>query len=61
MIASTTERPMCPICKHRMTLARNLPNKRGSEERTFECSSCRRTDKISTADAPRDREGVFGL
>jgi hypothetical protein len=40
------ERPMCPTCKHRMGLARISPGKPGLEERTFECSTCRRIEKV---------------
>jgi hypothetical protein len=49
MVRSTSERPMCPVCKHRMALARISPGQRGFEERTFECATCGRTDKIAVA------------
>jgi hypothetical protein len=38
---------MCPTCKHRMGLARISPGTQGFEDRTFECSTCYRTEKIS--------------
>jgi hypothetical protein len=41
------DRPMCPTCKHRMALARISPGNRGFEERTFECVSCHRIEKLS--------------
>ena len=44
---SIAERPMCPTCKHRMGLARISRGERGFEQRTFECSTCHRTEKIS--------------
>lgn len=44
------ERPTCPICKHRMALARISPGKRGFEEHTFECSTCERADVVSFVD-----------
>jgi hypothetical protein len=40
MRVSIGERPSCPICKHRMGLARVTPGQRGFEERTFECMTC---------------------
>jgi hypothetical protein len=40
---SLPDQPLCPVCKHRMALARISPGQRGFEERTFECSTCRRT------------------
>lgn len=46
MAASSSERPMCPVCKHRMALARISPGERGFEERTFECSTCERTEVV---------------
>jgi hypothetical protein len=47
MSSSVVERPMCPTCKHRMALARVSPGDRGFEERTFECATCHRTQKVS--------------
>lgn len=44
---SMVERPMCPACKHRMGLAHISPGPPGLEDRTFECSTCYRTEKIS--------------
>jgi hypothetical protein len=35
-----------------MALARISPGKRGFEERTFECSTCQRIEKISFAVDP---------
>jgi uncharacterized protein YlaI len=49
---SSVERPMCPTCKHRMGLARISPGKRGYEERTFECSTCDRVEKVCFAVDP---------
>jgi hypothetical protein len=47
-----SDRPMCPTCKHRMALRRISPGTRGFEERTFECSTCERTEKVSVAVDP---------
>jgi transposase-like protein len=44
---SIVERPMCPICRHRMGLGRISPGKPGFEQRTFECSTCHRTQNVS--------------
>jgi transposase-like protein len=41
------DRPMCPICKHRMGIARISPGERGFEERTFECATCHLTEKLT--------------
>jgi hypothetical protein len=56
-----SDRPMCPECKHRMGLARISPGTRGFEERTFECSTCGRTDKISLAVDPMQTDAVGWL
>jgi hypothetical protein len=41
------QRPICPVCQHRMGLARVSPGRRGFEDRTFECSTCRRIEKVT--------------
>ena len=46
---SINERPMCPVCKHRMGLARISPGNRGFEDRTFGCATCHRIEKSSFA------------
>jgi len=46
ILAAIAERPSCPNCKHRMGLGRICPGERGFEERTFECSTCRRIEKV---------------
>jgi hypothetical protein len=61
MGTSINDRPMCPVCKHRMGLARISPGKRGFEERTFECSTCGRTDKISVPVDPMRSDAVGWL
>jgi hypothetical protein len=43
---------MCPVCNHKMALARIFPGERGFEERTFECSTCARTEKVAFAVDP---------
>ena len=60
-MVSSSERPMCPLCKHRMALARISPGERGFEERTFECATCGRTDKISQAFDPMKSDAVGWL
>jgi len=47
MGSAINERPMCPTFKHRMALLRISPGRRGFEDRTFECSTCGRTKKVS--------------
>ena len=61
MSGSTNERPMCPVCKHRMALARISPGERGFEERTFECATCGRTEKISLAVDPMKSDALGWL
>jgi hypothetical protein len=61
MSMSTADRPMCPTCKHRMGLARIGPGKRGFEERTFECSTCHRLEKVSVAVDPLHTNAVGWL
>ncbi|MFK4506563.1 sensor histidine kinase [Bradyrhizobium daqingense] len=61
MPVSVSTRPMCPVCKHRMALARVSPGKRGFEERTFECSTCERTEVASFAVDPMKTDAVGWL
>jgi hypothetical protein len=58
---SIVERPVCLICKHRMGLARISPGERGFEERTFECRTCRRIEKLSVAIDPLKTDAVGWL
>lgn len=58
---SVAERPMCPTCKHRMALARISPGKRGFEERTFQCGTCDRTEKVSYPVDPLKTDAVGWL
>jgi hypothetical protein len=44
-----------------MGLARISPGKRGFEERTFECSTCHRIEKISFANDPLKTDAVGWL
>jgi hypothetical protein len=44
-----------------MGLARISPGKRGFEERTFECRTCHRTEKISFAIDPLKTDAVGWL
>jgi hypothetical protein len=59
--SSIVERPMCPVCKHRMGLARVSPGERGIEVRTFECATCHRTEKLSFAIDPLKTDAVGWL
>ncbi|MCK1489169.1 response regulator [Bradyrhizobium sp. 180] len=61
MTASINERPMSPVCKHRMALARISPGQRGFEERTFECSTCERTQVVRFAEDPMQTDAVGWL
>jgi len=61
MTACINERPMCPVCKHRMALARISPGKAGFEKRTFECSTCERTELVSLAVDPMKTDAVGWL
>lgn len=58
---SIAERPMCPVCKHRMGLARISAGERGVEVRTFECATCHRTEKVSVAIDPLKTDAVGWL
>ena len=58
---SIAERPSCPVCKHRMSLARISPGERGFEERTFECSTCDRIEKVSFPVDPLKTDAVGWL
>ncbi|WP_409191995.1 response regulator [Bradyrhizobium sp. RDM4] len=60
MTASTNDRPMCPDCKHRMALAR-IPGPRGFDERTFECSTCNRTEVVRFPVDPMQTDAVGWL
>jgi hypothetical protein len=44
-----------------MGLARISPGKRGYEERTFECATCHRTEKLSFAVDPMKPDAVGWL
>jgi len=55
------ERPMCPTCKHRMALLCISPGRRGFEDRTFECSTCGRTEKVSISVDPFKTNAVGWL
>ena len=59
--ASITERPMCPICKHRMGLAGISAGVRGFEQRTFECATCHRVEKVSYPIDPLKTDAVGWL
>jgi hypothetical protein len=59
--ARMNERPMCPVCKHRMALARISPAKAGFEKRTFECSACGRTEMASSVVDPMKTDAIGWL
>ena len=61
MMSILSDRPMCPTCKHRMGLARITPGQRGFEERTFECTTCDRTEKLSVAVDPMKTDALGWL
>jgi len=61
MGSSINDRPMCPACKHRMALARISPGERGFEVRTFECSTCKRTEQVSMSVDPMKSDAVGWL
>jgi len=52
---------MCPACKRRMRLARISPGAQGLEERTFECSTCERVEKVSFPMDPMKTDAVGWL
>ena len=58
---SFNDRPMCPTCKHRMALARISPGERSFEVRTFECSTCDRTEQVSMSVDPMKTDAVGWL
>lgn len=41
-----TERPPCPMCEHRMALARIESDAPGYDRRTFECPSCEHVETV---------------
>lgn len=49
---STIERPYCPKCKSRMTLARISPGPPGFDHRTFECAKCNNVENVIVAHDP---------
>ena len=53
------ERPHCPKCQTRMSLARISPGPSGYELRIFECSKCEHVvkDMISTDPMKSDKAG----
>jgi hypothetical protein len=55
------ERPTCPVCKHGMGLGRISPGQRGFEERTFECSTCLRFQKVLFPIDPMKTDAVGWL
>lgn len=55
--ARMNRRPMCP----RMALARISPSKAGFEKRTFECSTCGRTEVAPFAVDPMKTDAVGWL
>jgi hypothetical protein len=59
--AGVAERPMCPVCKHRMGLGRISPGRRGFEERTFECRTCFRIKKVLFPVDPMKTDAVGWL
>jgi hypothetical protein len=61
MVSSTNDRPMCPVCKHPLTLARISPGERGFEVRTFECSTCEQTEHVSVTVDPMKTDAVGWL
>jgi hypothetical protein len=61
MGSSIADRPMCTVCKHRMALGRVSPGERGFEDRTFECSTCERIEKVSVVVDPMKTDAVGWL
>jgi hypothetical protein len=61
MAMHVTNRPLCPICKHSMGLARISPGQRGFEMQTFECSTCHRIEKIAISVDPMETDAVGWL
>jgi hypothetical protein len=57
-MSSVADRPMCPTCKHRMSLATIRAGQRGYEDRTFQCSTCHRLEKVSVPVDPLDTTAV---
>jgi len=42
---ASIERPRCPKCQTRMSLARIAPGPKGFDQRTFECGKCEHIHK----------------
>jgi hypothetical protein len=55
------ERPMHPTSKHRMALLCISSGRRDFEDRTFECSTCGRTEKVSISVDPFKTNAVGWL
>ncbi len=60
-MGSPNDRPMCPVCKHNMALARISAGGRVFEMRTLECSTCDLTENISLAVDPLKTDAVGWL
>ena len=56
------ERPRCPKCQRRMSLARISPGPSGYDLRTFECGKCEHVLKEAIATDPMksDKAGWLG-
>jgi hypothetical protein len=55
------ERPRCPKCQSRMSLARIAPGPRGFDVRSFECGQCDHVHIATIATDPMKSESVGWL
>jgi transposase-like protein len=49
-LLTAIERPRCPKCQTRMSLARIEPGPAGSDLRTFECPKCEHSQRVLAED-----------
>jgi hypothetical protein len=55
------ERPRCPKCEHRMSLARIMPGPEGYDLRNFECDKCDHVITVTVATDPMKSEATGWL
>jgi hypothetical protein len=49
---SNMDRPPCPKCPSRMSLARIMSGPKGYDKRTFECTKCHHVETLTVAYDP---------
>jgi hypothetical protein len=54
------ERPRCPKCHDRMSLARIMPGPKGYDLRSFDCGKCNHALTVTVATDPMKSDKVGG-